>query len=165
MSIHIALPEEAERLAAFASEIWIEHYTPMIGRPQVDYMLEKYQSSAQIIKDMENGYRYWITRDEQNGWTGYCSVRLDQDSLFISKIYVIAERRGQNIGREMLEEMLRFAQEQNKSNVWLTVNKNNKDSLAAYQAWGFTIAASVLTDIGGGYYMDDYVMEKLLPNP
>jgi diphthamide synthase (EF-2-diphthine--ammonia ligase) len=30
---------------SLAKEIWIEHYTPIIGRPQVDYMLENFQSS------------------------------------------------------------------------------------------------------------------------
>ena len=41
----------------------------------------------------------------------------------------------------------------------LTVNKHNDNSIAAYKKMGFETIDSVKTDIGGGYYMDDFVME------
>jgi RimJ/RimL family protein N-acetyltransferase len=47
--------------------------------------------------------------------------------------------------------------------IWLTCNKHNTASLAAYTRMGFTRIADVVTDIGSGYVMDDYVMEYRLP--
>jgi ribosomal protein S18 acetylase RimI-like enzyme len=49
----------------------------------------------------------------------------------------------------------------------LTVNKRNSKAIAAYQRNGFAIMDSVVVDIGGGFVMDDYVMEKemLPPHP
>jgi RimJ/RimL family protein N-acetyltransferase len=44
----------------------------------------------------------------------------------------------------------------------LYVNKRNAKAIAAYQRNGFVIAESVVTDIGGGFVMDDYVMAKNL---
>jgi ribosomal protein S18 acetylase RimI-like enzyme len=44
----------------------------------------------------------------------------------------------------------------------LSVNKRNARAIAAYQRNGFVIAESVVTDIGGGFVMDDYVMAKKL---
>ena len=44
----------------------------------------------------------------------------------------------------------------------LNVNKNNAAALRAYQRNGFYQAEAVKVDIGGGYFMDDYVMEVKL---
>ncbi len=48
------------------------------------------------------------------------------------------------------------------SRLYLQVNKNNTGSIAAYERNGFAVAKSVKVDIGGGYFMDDYVMDKNL---
>jgi len=44
--------------------------------------------------------------------------------------------------------------------LWLTVNKDNADSIAFYRRVGFRIAGSSVMDIGGGFVMDDYRMVK-----
>jgi RimJ/RimL family protein N-acetyltransferase len=44
----------------------------------------------------------------------------------------------------------------------LTVNKNNVNSIKAYEKMGFKNVGSVVQDIGSGYVMDDYKMEKTL---
>jgi ribosomal protein S18 acetylase RimI-like enzyme len=46
--------------------------------------------------------------------------------------------------------------------LWLTVNKGNP-AVKAYERLGFRIAADLVMDIGGGFVMDDYRMEKPLP--
>ena len=42
----------------------------------------------------------------------------------------------------------------------LTVNKHNRNAIAAYGKYGFRVAESVVKDIGSGFVMDDYVMNK-----
>ena len=44
----------------------------------------------------------------------------------------------------------------------LTVNKGNTDSIAVYLKSGFVVREEAVFDIGSGYVMDDYVMEKRL---
>ena len=46
--------------------------------------------------------------------------------------------------------------------IWLTVNNNNTNSIAAYQAMGFHAADTQVADIGNGFVMDDYIMEKII---
>ena len=46
--------------------------------------------------------------------------------------------------------------------VYLTVNKQNHGPIAVYKKLGFQIVDSVETDIGNGFIMDDYIMEKPL---
>ena len=42
----------------------------------------------------------------------------------------------------------------------LSVNKRNARAIAAYKRNDFAVAESVVTDIGGGFVMDDYIMAK-----
>jgi hypothetical protein len=42
------------------------------------------------------------------------------------------------------------------------VNKRNASAIAAYRKHGFDVRESVVKDIGGGFVMDDYIMEKRL---
>ena len=50
----------------------------------------------------------------------------------------------------------------NKQSIQLTVNKNNTNTIKAYEKWGFKTIDSAVTDIGSGFVMDDYIMEYYL---
>ena len=49
-----------------------------------------------------------------------------------------------------------------KGSVYLTVNKHNEHSIDVYKHKGFEITDSVVTDIGNGYVMDDFIFQKNL---
>jgi len=51
-------PEQVDLLAKLASSIWTEHYTSIIGEDQVKYMVEKFQSSSAISRQINNQYYY-----------------------------------------------------------------------------------------------------------
>ena len=44
----------------------------------------------------------------------------------------------------------------------LRVNKRNAAAIRSYLRGGFVFQEDVVTDIGSGYVMDDYVMEKVI---
>ena len=52
---------------------------------------------------------------------------------------------------------------ENARSLLLNVNRHNK-AISFYKKYGFDIIAEEDIDIGNGYYMNDYVMEKKLPN-
>lgn len=144
-----------------AYSIWREHFTPIIGRPQVEYMLEKFQSKAAILDQIEKqGYLYYLFEDGNGNWTGYCAVVAQPEELFLSKLYVTAENRRRGFGRRALEFIETLASDNGLSKITLTVNKNNTGPINAYKKLGFVITDSVVTDIGGGFVMDDYKMQK-----
>ena len=47
---------QIETIEALAEEIWSEHFTPIIGKAQVDYMLGKFQSKQAICEQINNGF-------------------------------------------------------------------------------------------------------------
>jgi ribosomal protein S18 acetylase RimI-like enzyme len=153
--------QKAEELASLARCIWTEHYTPIIGKAQVEYMLDKFQSANQILKDIEdNGYKYFIAYDGAKQ-VGYCAVRPyhDKGGLFLSKLYVEKSMRGHGISRIMLNKIKSVAKFNGLGYIWLTVNKNNLKSIEIYKKLGFSIVDEMVTDIGNNYVMDDYKMQ------
>ena len=58
---------------------------------------------------------------------------------------------------------MKSAMQKSYKSIQLTVNKYNTNTISAYKKWGFEIIDSVVTDIGEGFVMDDYIMEWLKP--
>ncbi len=143
------------QVSTLARSIWQEHYVPMIGNEQVSYMLDKFQSTNAMEQQIAEGYKYYIILDNQIE-AGYFSVKDKAEKLFLSKLYVLKSFRGKGLGKQGI----RFIQNNfDHPVIQLTVNKNNSDSIAFYQHIGFEIVDDVVMDIGGGFVMDDYVME------
>jgi Acetyltransferases len=153
-----------EAAAQLASEIWREHYIGIITAEQVDYMLDKFQSVHAIADQIEHqGYEYFLMRT--NGINvGYLAVKPEDSKLFLSKFYLLKEHRGQGYGSRAIRFLAELCRERGLNAIWLTVNRHNASSIAVYERNGFRIVRTQVADIGGGYVMDDYVMEKeILP--
>ncbi|HEV8330861.1 MAG TPA: GNAT family N-acetyltransferase [Steroidobacteraceae bacterium] len=160
--VPVTTPQQLDVIAGLAREIWYEYYVPLIGRAQVDYMVSTFQSSEAMAQQMRDGYEYFMT--ERDGRSiGYCAVQAQaaQGSLFVSKLYLLRDARGAGTGRVCMEFIEQLARRRGLSLLWLTVNKGNP-AVKAYERLGFRIAADLVMDIGGGYVMDDFRMEKQL---
>lgn len=152
--------EDIAVIAALAKEIWTQHYKPIIGQAQVDYMVQKYQSKTAIARAINDGYVYSIASVGEED-CGYCGIKLDS-GIFLSKFYVKQSSRGQGVGKAMIAAINAYAEKHSAARIWLTCNKNNAATLAVYQKLGFAVTDDVVTDIGNGFVMDDYVLEKRL---
>ena len=146
-------------IANLAATIWRAHYTPIIGTKQVEYMLEKYQSSGTIAEQVKLGSKYFIILFQEIP-VGYLSYTEEKESIFLSKIYVLSEYRGKSIGKTAMLFVEDVACKKGHKSISLTVNKNNKDSIKAYEKMGFITTGAVVKDIGNGFVMDDYAMIK-----
>ncbi len=148
-------------LATLAAEIWREYYTSLIGVQQVDYMVERFQSEAAIRQQVADGYEYFMVGGLQPVAYFAVQARPAEGALFISKFYVRGRERGRGTGRVCMEFIERLARDRGLSVLWLTVHKRNP-SVQVYQRLGFEIVADIVTDIGDGFVMDDFRMEKPL---
>ena len=89
-------------------------------------------------------------------------MEADTNRFFISKIYLLKEHRGEGLCSATIRFYERRARERGLDALYLTVNKHNEMAIRAYKAKGFEVIDAVETDIGDGYIMDDYIMEKKL---
>lgn len=152
-------PEQVQKMCDMAARIWQEHYTPIIGAAQVAYMVERFQSVSAVTRQMQcEGYEYFLI--EYDGQTaGYMGIQPADGKLFLSKLYLDVSFRGKKLARRALEFLITICKERGLSAVWLTVNRYNDGSIAAYRALGFQTIRTAVADIGNGYVMDDYIME------
>jgi diamine N-acetyltransferase len=158
----VSSQQEIEQVAALAEEIWHEHYEPIIGSKQVDYMIEKFQSVPAMQEQMEKeGYEYYsmITSD---GLAGYFAFRKEPEALFLSKLYIAKSYRGRGYARKAMDYMEDYCRTHFLTSIWLTVNRYNTNSIERYERIGFHKIRTQIADIGEGYVMDDYIMEKRL---
>lgn len=159
---NVYTPEQMQRIEALAREIWQEHYTPIIGQAQVDYMLETFQTAAAMLRQLGEGYLYYLLKDDGEA-VGYMAVQPREELLFMSKFYLKATHRGQGHGRSALAFLTTLAAGKKLQKIALTVNKNNTLALKAYEKLGFVNVGAVVQEIGRGFVMDDYKMERCLP--
>ena len=156
-----ASAEELLQIEEMADVIWHEHYTPIIGVEQVVYMLDKFQSVASMSDQIKNDYQYFLI-NLSGVPVGYLSYIKRDEALFLSKIYILKELRGHGIGKRAFEFIETQAKESDCKKISLTVNRNNLNSIKAYEKAGFQNTGELIQDIGHGYVMDDYSMEKCL---
>jgi diamine N-acetyltransferase len=157
----VATQTDVAEVARLAAVIWREHYLPIIGRQQVDYMLAQFQSAQAIAAQVADGYEYYLIVYQSQS-AGYAAVvaDLDTSSLLLSKIYVEKSLRGHGLGKKALAFIEDLCRQRGIGIIWLTVNKNNTASIAWYERFGFINAGPIVQDIGGGFVMDDFKMEK-----
>lgn len=163
----VETPEQQLELAKLADEIWHEYWPALIGTDQADYMVDNFQSIEAIKRDMaENGYEYWfLEAADGNGEkrvVGYTGGHDEPETnrYFISKIYLLADERGRGFASRTIAFYENLCRERGFRAMYLTVNKGNELGIRAYRGKGFETIEAVETDIGSGYIMDDYIMEK-----
>jgi len=159
MFIEVLTEEQIEIVESLAEEIWTEHYVPIIGKEQVEYMLDRFQSKESISDQLRSGFLYFLIR-EDNHFIGYIGVQPKGDELFLSKIYIKSSERDKDHGKKAIQYIENLAKEKGLRKIVLTVNKNNRVAINAYERLGFKNLGSVIQEIGGGFVMDDYKMEK-----
>lgn len=156
---NVSSPENIALTAQLGQEIWHEHYDSLIGPEQVGYMLEHFQSVPAITDQVAQGTVYLLAYWDGEP-AGYCAFKPEETKMFLSKIYVRHAFRRHGIGTALFDQVQKASS--GKSAIYLTVNKHNSGSIEVYKKLGFAIVDQAVTNIGGGYVMDDYIMEKSL---
>lgn len=151
--------EQLKKLSILAFDIWNEYWTCILSDEQIDYMLEKFQSFEAMQEQIKNENYSYFFLVEQNYIIGYCGLSQKEDYLFLSKLYLKKEYRHFGYGAKAFKKICEIAKELNYKIIKLTVNKNNTNTINAYLKYGFKIVDAVVTDIGSGFVMDDYIMD------
>ena len=153
-------PIDIDILSQTADEIWHEFFPGIISEEQIDYMIDRFLSPEVLTDQLDEGYEYYFAIDENKQLVGFTVIHPEQDTkkLFLSKIYLYESVRGRGYAGEIFAFIKERAGQLGMQQIYLTVNKHNDTAIPVYQHWGFQATDSVVSDIGLGYVMDDYVM-------
>jgi len=157
-----ASEEHLPTLAELAGVIWRACYPGIITPEQIDYMLARmYALDAMRDEIRSQGIRYdeLLVDDKPAGFASY-GPTAEPGVIKLHKLYLLPALHGRGLGSRLLQQVEREVRAGGGRRLILSVNKRNTRAIAAYQRNGFVIAESVVTDIGNGFVMDDYVMTK-----
>ena len=146
-----------------AERIWRSSYAGLLSPGQIEYMLDWMYSLERLRRDWTSGVVFhWPIVDQIP--VGYLATQTDPHAavLHLHKLYVLPQFQGKGLGGRLLEHAFQAATQVGCRTVRLHVNKENHQAIACYHRHGFLKEASVVNDIGGGYFMDDYVMVRPL---
>lgn len=156
----ITAAHEFTELEHFAAEIWREHYPPIIGEAKVEYMLKTFQSANALESQCREGMEFFWLLSAGNR-VGYLAIKREPESayLFVSKFYVHQAYRVKGYGRWAMNQLKQLTAERQLAGLELTVNRHNASAIAFYEREGLSHLRDQCIDIGGGFFMDDYVMQ------
>jgi diamine N-acetyltransferase len=155
--------EDVEALCALACEVWRHHYPPIIGTAQTEYMLAQRYVPELVREEIARGI-WWDALTEDGELLAFASSLPwePRGTIKLDKLYVHPARQRMGYGAALLEHTCERASRLGYAKVLLAVNKRNTNAINAYLKNGFCIAEAVVKDIGGGFVMDDYIMEKVV---
>lgn len=156
VKLQVAVPGDLPRIRALAEHIWNQHYPPIIGQAQVDYMLQRMYSSESLNDQLMRQHHRFYLVNLAGREAGFISVYKDPDGdWFISKFYIDQNLAGKGIGSAVFEQIKILCAARSFR---LTVNRQNIKAINFYFKLGFRIEKVADFDIGGGYVMNDFVM-------
>lgn len=151
-----------EVIQQIALRVWPVTYGEILSNDQMEYMLDAFYSIATLTDNYNKGCHFVLVKEQDTvlGFAGFEHFSFDQKTK-IHKLYLLPESQGKGIGKLLVDYIGSKAAEKNFGALVLNVNRFNK-ALGFYEKLGFAIVEEVDIEIGNGYLMEDFVMERLV---
>ena len=134
-------------------------YREILTPAQLDYMMEWMYSEASLREQFRSGHCFYLACLDGTP-CGYVSVERQGERLFhLQKIYVLPQAQGYGIGRQLFQQAVAYVRNAcpGPCRMELNVNRHNR-ALHFYERMGMHCLREGDFPIGGGFYMNDYIM-------
>lgn len=164
MKLIKATEENIHLIQDLAKRSWENAYSEILSQEQMNYMLETMYSAMEIASHLKNpNYHYYLVLDEKthdyDGFIGF-ENHYEENTTKLHRIYLVPESKGKGLGKKTLEFLNEKVKESGDNRVVLNVNKYNS-AQKFYESQGYRIYEEGVFDIGNGFVMDDFLMEKV----
>lgn len=161
LTIKNADEKDIPLIRSLAQQIWPRTYAALISKKQIDYMMEMMYSEGALRKLLQNNNQFIIAYNSGIPVGFACFSEIEPAVYKLHKIYVLFSQQGKGTGKFMIEQVINDIKPKGAVALRLNVNRDNP-AKQFYEKMGFTVIASEDIDIGNGFFMNDYVMEKRL---
>ncbi|GAB4019032.1 GNAT family N-acetyltransferase [Spirosoma koreense] len=149
-----------------ARRTWPDTFGEILSPSQIDYMLEMmYSTEALTAQIASKGHVFLLAQEtDSRNYLGYISYELNykgEPLTKIHKIYLLPASQGKGVGRLLIERVAEVATQHANVRLGLNVNRYNK-AIQFYERIGFSVVGTEDIDIGDGFLMEDFIMEKRL---
>ena len=148
-------------IQSIAYQTWPETYGQILSKAQLNFMLDKFYALDFLKLNSDNNQLFYIIEENQKP-IGFIGIEHNFEGKLITKIhklYVLPNNQGKGIGKLIISFIADLAKKSQSECLILNVNRFNKATIF-YQKTGFKIIQEVNIEIGNGYLMEDFVMEK-----
>lgn len=164
VSLRTSTTADAAIIRNIACNTWPTAYGTILSKSQLEYMLQKMYSIEELERQLSGDSFFYIAESVEQNAIGFAAFSLrDQDTgtYHLHKLYVLPAFQKHHCGKILLEQVIKTVQEMKGQRLSLNVNRYNKARFF-YEKMGFNIIREEDIDIGSGYFMNDFVMEKKL---
>jgi len=165
MKIREATINDIPVIKDLAYAIWPDAYGTIISPEQLAYMLQLIYGQESLLLQMQQGHNFIILSDGNGAPAGFAAYALKVDETPITfrlqKLYVLPSIHGRGLGKLLLDYVIEKVKSEGGGKLDLTVNRQNPAQYF-YHKMGFEILREEDTDIGNGFFMNDYIMERIV---
>ncbi|GAB3701677.1 GNAT family N-acetyltransferase [Spirosoma flavus] len=166
----IAITEVSEAdfpiIQDIAKRTWPSTFEAILSPTQISYMLDMMYSLDSLKSQIQDKHHVFLLAKNQptNEPLGYVSYELnykEEPLTKVHKIYLLPASQGKGVGRLLLDKVAETALRNGNTRLGLNVNRFNK-AVQFYERMGFSVVGQEDIDIGEGFLMEDFIMEKPL---
>ena len=159
--IRYADSEDINTIGFLAHEIWPKTYGQILSEAQLQYMLHLIYAPSSLKKQMQVQKHQFLLAELDEEPVGFASFSAStvQGVYKLHKIYVRTDIQGKGMGKALIDAVVEAIKPLKATSLHLNVNRHNK-AKTFYEKFGFQVIGEEDIDIGNGYFMNDYVMEK-----
>ncbi len=159
LNIRPASFEDIPFIRDIAAKTWPVAYGSILSKDQLAYMLEMMYSQQALEQQMKDRHYFFLALLNYEA-VGFCAFSKIEGSIFkLHKLYVLPGNQKMGLGESLLKVAETTSESMGGTHLQLNVNRNNK-AQHFYRKNGFEIIREEDIDIGNGYFMNDFIMEK-----
>jgi ribosomal protein S18 acetylase RimI-like enzyme len=164
MEIRLATENDLIEIKTVAYKTWPSTYGEIMSPAQLNYMLMMIYDESSLLHQLNILNHQFVLAKKNNELIGFGSFsRIDEEKEFfkLHKLYILPLFQGNGIGDSILNYIIDKIRLDVPVSLLLNVNRDNP-AIHFYKKKGFNIIGSEDIDIGNGFFMNDYVMEKII---
>jgi ribosomal protein S18 acetylase RimI-like enzyme len=159
MTIRTATINDLVTIEKLAYEIWPGAYGHILSADQLNYMLQLIYSQTSLQNQLLQQQHNFLIVEWDGEPVGFADYSEYAPGVYkLNKIYVHDSMQGKGVGKALIDHVIKKI---TAHTLRLNVNRHNK-ARNFYEKLGFVVTGEEDIDIGNGYFMNDYVMEKRL---
>ena len=161
--VEAATAADLETVRRIAAVIWPETFKSILSKEQIIYMMKMMYAPEVMEEEMSKGYHFRLLHVDGApvGYTSWSAYHIPGTAK-LHKLYLLSQFHSKGIGARMIADVADEARQRGFKTLRLNVNKHNSRAMRSYLRNGFSQVESVKIDIGNGFFMDDFGMEKPL---
>lgn len=148
-----------------AHQIWPVTYENIISAGQIDYMLDLIYSEKALTKQIEILRHQFIIIEQDAVPIGFASYspkyETDPTIFRLNKLYVVPGMQNGGKGKLLVNSVIGEIKKAGALILELNVNRHNP-AIYFYKKLEFEVINEEDIDIGNGFFMNDFIMQKQL---